>query len=75
MDTAIGSGLSAGRVQSVTTKMVVDREREIEKFTPEEYWTFAAQLTAKDGSAVEARLSESLTARRRSLKVRARQTR
>lgn len=52
----IGSGLSAGRVQSVTTKMVVDREREIEKFTPEEYWTFAAQLTSKDGSAVEARL-------------------
>ena len=56
--TKIGSGLSAGRVQSVTTKMVVDREREIEKFTPEEYWTFAAQLTSKDGSAVEARLSK-----------------
>ncbi len=56
--TKIGSGLSAGRVQSVTTKMVVDREREIEKFTPEEYWTFAAQLIAKDGSAVEARLSK-----------------
>lgn len=55
--TKIGSGLSAGRVQSVTTKMVVDREREIEKFTPEEYWTFTSQLETKDGSLVEARLS------------------
>lgn len=56
--TKIGSGLSAGRVQSVTTKMVVDREREIEKFTPEEYWTFSSYLTQKDGSVVEARLSK-----------------
>ena len=34
----IKSGLSAGRVQSAVTKMVVDREREIENFKPEEYW-------------------------------------
>lgn len=32
-------GLSAGRVQSVATKIICDREREIEKFVPEEYWT------------------------------------
>lgn len=54
----IGSGLSAGRVQSVTTKMVVDREREIESFVPEEYWTFTADLKTKNGETVTARLSK-----------------
>ena len=37
-------GLSAGRVQSVAVKIVVDREREIEKFVPIEYWIIAAEL-------------------------------
>lgn len=37
-------GLSAGRVQSVATKMICDREREIERFIPEEYWTLNAEL-------------------------------
>ena len=37
-------GLSAGRVQSVALKLVVDREREIERFIPEEYWTIDAKL-------------------------------
>lgn len=41
----IKSGLSAGRVQSVALKMVVDREREIREFKPQEYWTICAQLT------------------------------
>lgn len=35
----IRKGLSAGRVQSVTVKLICDREREIEKFIPEEYWS------------------------------------
>ena len=35
-------GLSAGRVQSVALKIIVDREREIEKFVPTEYWTIEA---------------------------------
>jgi len=35
-------GKSAGRVQSVALKLIVDREREIEKFVPEEYWTITA---------------------------------
>jgi len=39
-----GSNLSAGRVQSVVTRMVVDREREIETFIPEEYWVIQANL-------------------------------
>ncbi len=53
----IGSGLSAGRVQSVTTKMVVDREKEIEAFVPEEYWNLAAHLTAGDKTEFEARFT------------------
>jgi len=39
-------GLSAGRVQSVAMKMIVDRENEIKAFVPVEYWTFAAKLEA-----------------------------
>jgi len=38
----IQKGLSAGRVQSATLKIIVDREREIRAFTPEEYWTINA---------------------------------
>jgi DNA topoisomerase-1 len=37
-------GLSAGRVQSVTLRMIVEREREIESFKPEEYWTVESKL-------------------------------
>ena len=37
-------GLSAGRVQSVAVKLIVDREEEIEKFVPEEYWNIYATL-------------------------------
>ena len=40
----IQSNLSGGRVQSVTLRLVVDREREIENFKPEEYWTLVATL-------------------------------
>lgn len=41
-------GLSAGRVQSVAVKLICDREAEIEKFVPEEYWTITAKLS-KEG--------------------------
>ena len=40
----IHRGLSAGRVQSVALRIVVDREEEIRKFKPEEYWTVSAKL-------------------------------
>ncbi|MCL2726458.1 MAG: type I DNA topoisomerase [Polyangiaceae bacterium] len=44
-------GLSAGRVQSVALRLIVDREREIEAFVPDEYWNVGAQLakTEKNG--------------------------
>ncbi|MCQ5026025.1 type I DNA topoisomerase [Oscillibacter valericigenes] len=44
----IRRGLSAGRVQSVATRMVDDRDREIEEFQPEEYWTLDANLLGAD---------------------------
>ena len=40
----VRKGLSAGRVQSVAVKIVADRDREIEAFVPEEYWTLNAKL-------------------------------
>ncbi|MCD6500900.1 type I DNA topoisomerase [bacterium] len=40
----VSRGLSAGRVQSVAVRLVVEREREIENFRPQEYWTIAAEL-------------------------------
>ena len=41
----VRKGLSAGRVQSVATRMIVDREEEIEAFVPEEYWDIYAGVT------------------------------
>ncbi|SFJ22763.1 type I DNA topoisomerase [Thermoflavimicrobium dichotomicum] len=40
----VKKGLSAGRVQSVAVKLIIDREREIREFKPEEYWTVTAHL-------------------------------
>ena len=47
----IRRGLSAGRVQSVALKIIIDREREIQKFVPVEYWTIEAELTKKAETA------------------------
>ncbi len=49
----VGRGLSAGRVQSVALRFIVEREREIKAFKPEEYWTLDASLSAKAGEEVE----------------------
>ena len=46
----VAKGLSAGRVQSVAVRLVVEREREIQKFVAEEYWTIEA-LFEKSGAA------------------------
>jgi len=45
-------GLSAGRVQSVAVRLIVEREREIKAFKPREYWTIAAEFTAKEGTLI-----------------------
>ena len=69
----VKKGLSAGRVQSVATRMVVDREKEIDNFIPEEYWEinadclvseekkpvrFIARLSALDGKKAQIRNAE-----------------
>lgn len=46
----VGRGLSAGRVQSVALRLIVDQERKIQAFIPEEYWTIEAQLKKKKGN-------------------------
>lgn len=52
----VQKGLSAGRVQSVAVKLIVEREEEIEKFIPEEYWNIYANLkTQKAKSTFEAK--------------------
>jgi DNA topoisomerase-1 len=52
----IGGRLSAGRVQSVALRMVVEREREIEQFIKQEYWTILANLSATIPPAFDSRL-------------------
>jgi DNA topoisomerase-1 len=50
-------GLSAGRVQSVALRLIVDREREIEAFVPEEFWNLSARLLGKSNPSFNARLA------------------
>jgi DNA topoisomerase I len=52
----VGGRLSAGRVQSVALRMVVEREREIEAFKKTEYWTIAANVTGKQPPPFDSRL-------------------
>ncbi|MFE4469859.1 type I DNA topoisomerase [Leifsonia sp. NPDC056824] len=53
----VGPGLSAGRVQSAATRLVVDRERERLAFVAASYWGLTAQLLPEDAQAFEARLA------------------
>jgi DNA topoisomerase-1 len=52
----VRSGLSAGRVQSVAVRLVVEREREIRGFAAREYWSIATRLVAPDGTEFDADL-------------------
>ncbi|WP_458119194.1 type I DNA topoisomerase [Paenibacillus sp. Z6-24] len=53
----VKKGLSAGRVQSVAVKIIIDRENEISEFTPEEYWSITARLTI-NGTTFEAKFNQ-----------------
>jgi DNA topoisomerase-1 len=68
----VKNGLSAGRVQSVALRIICEREKEVESFTPEEYWTldadfrlgragFTAQLVSWRGLKPELKTEESVT--------------
>ncbi len=59
----VRSGLSGGRVQSVATRMIVEREEEIRAFTPEEYWTVDALLSNKEGKEFTVRFYGDSTGR------------
>ena len=48
----VRKGLSAGRVQSVTTKLICDREKEIEEFEPKEYWSLELEVKTKSGEDI-----------------------
>jgi len=52
----VRQGLSAGRVQSVAVKMICDREREIQAFIPQEYWSLTAYLLGENPPVFEASL-------------------
>ncbi|MBU4331654.1 type I DNA topoisomerase [Patescibacteria group bacterium] len=54
----IAKGLSAGRVQSVAVRLIVEREREIEKFKKQEYWSIKSFLTTVKSQSLEAELNE-----------------
>jgi DNA topoisomerase I len=51
-------GLSAGRVQTVALRLIVDREREVQAFVKEEYWTIDVALNAKKAPVLKARLAK-----------------
>ncbi len=51
----VRSGLSAGRVQSVATRIIVEREEEIRAFTPVEYWSIDVMLASADGQSFSVR--------------------
>ena len=55
---SIQPNLSAGRVQSVALRLIVDRENEIRNFVPQEYWTVVAQLTKGDSDIFRASLTK-----------------
>ncbi len=52
----VARGLSAGRVQSVAVRLIVEREREIQAFKAQEYWTIEATMKKKDGKEFPAKL-------------------
>jgi len=60
----IKPGLSAGRVQSVAVRLIVERERDIEGFTPEGSFKIAAQFKTKEGGVFQAKLNKSFPSKK-----------
>ncbi|HUU87002.1 MAG TPA: type I DNA topoisomerase [Candidatus Glassbacteria bacterium] len=66
----LGKGLSAGRVQSVALRLVVEREKEIEAFTPEEYWVIHSHLlTSSSDIPIIAKLVDKITNKKDALDI------
>ena len=63
----VQGGLSAGRVQSVTLRLVVEREREIENFVPKEIFKVQANFTTVKGSSFSAELSKTFSSEQKAL--------
>ena len=63
----VKKGLSAGRVQSVALRLIVDREKEIRAFVPEEFWSIDAKLI-KDRKTFEAKLAATLDGKKYEIK-------
>ncbi len=57
----VKGGLSAGRVQSVAVRLIVEREREIQSFTPEASFSISAEFTGKSGKSFKARLPKTFS--------------
>jgi DNA topoisomerase-1 len=70
----VRGGLSAGRVQSVAVRLVVEREREIDAFVAREYWTLRALLATEAARRSRPSWSGSMASRSRSVTARPRST-
>ena len=73
--TKVRRGLSAGRVQSVAVRLIVEREREIKAFVPEEYWTVEVQVEGGDAAAVHGQVHAARRQEDRARRTRARRAR
>ncbi len=65
----VGSRLSAGRVQSVALRLIVDREKEIKAFIPQEYWEIEAQLKKKNRKVIFTASLEKIEANKSEIKT------
>lgn len=71
----VRGGLTAGRVQSVALRLIIDREREIEAFIPQEYWSIEAELRPEGSAEIENTYKANLThVDGHKLKIEARET-
>ena len=59
----VKGGLSAGRVQSVAVRLIVEREREIENFTPQASYRIDAEFTNSNGKKFKAKLAKNFSSR------------